>query len=191
MREHVVIAPCESMFPRGSTDVSVSGTVSQQRSEAFLSAELARLGAEESAVPGELGGSQLTRGLQDRESRPERNAFRRPDGADAAAFSSVLAASRQRLSENARSERTGSKGSLLGSCATAEPAARVALSRDLRDGANRAGIAYLVTIQWISDDCSARARASASYLWAAARSQSAVRSRSTAWRCSASAFSSS
>ena len=33
---------------------------------------------------------RLTRGLQDRESRPERNAFRRPDGADAAAFSSAL-----------------------------------------------------------------------------------------------------
>jgi hypothetical protein len=82
---------------------------------------------------------------------------------------------RQRLSENARSERTRSKSSLLGSCATsAEPAARVG-SADLRDGANRAGIAYLVTIQWISDDCSARARASASCLWTAARSHSAVR----------------
>ena len=65
---------------------------------------------------------------------------------------------------------------------------RASRSADLRDGANRAGIAYLVTIQWISDDCSARARVSASCLWAAARSQSAVRSgsgrpASTGCRC--------
>src|SRR5205814_8281763 len=64
---------------------------------------------ERAIVDGDMGmactkcdSQSLIRDLQDRESRPERNTFRRPDGADAATFSSVLAAaSRQRLSENA------------------------------------------------------------------------------------------